>query len=94
MPAVKFSASGQVALPKRIQKKLGLEPGDYLEVEEKGGKVVLTPKTLVDKRIQKRLAESFEDFRKGRVYGPFPSAKEMVRSLHAGARQRKKRKPA
>jgi len=32
--------------------------------------------------------------RKGRVYGPFPSAKEMVRSLHAGARQRKKRKPA
>ena len=94
MPAVKFGTSGQVALPKTIQKKLGLEPGDYLEVEEKGGKIVLTPKTLVDKRIEKGIAEGLEDIRKGRVYGPFPSAKEMIRSLRAGVRERKKHKPA
>ena len=35
----------------RIHDKLGLSPGDYLEVELERGKVVMTPKTLVDKQI-------------------------------------------
>ncbi len=83
MPAVKFGTSGQVALPKTIQKKLGLEPGDYLEVEEKGGKVVLTPKTLVDKRIEKGIAEGLEDIKKGRVLGPFKTAKEAMKALRS-----------
>lgn len=89
MSAVKIGVSRQVVIPKKIHDELGLAPGDYLKVEVDKGKVVLTPKALVDKDVERRLAESFEDFRKGRVYGPFSSAKEAIRSLRSG----KKRKP-
>lgn len=84
MPAVKIGISRQVVIPKKIHDELGLAPGDYLEVEVDKGKVVLTPKALVNKEVERRLSESFEDFRKGRVYGPFSSAKEAIRSLRDG----------
>jgi hypothetical protein len=45
-------------------------------------KVVLTPKALVEKR----LAEALEDVKREHVYGPFRSAKEMIRSLRAAGR--------
>ena len=75
---VKVGASRQVIIPKKIHDRLGLEPGDYLEVELQEDKVVLTPKALVEKR----LAEALEDVKHGRIHGPFRSAKEMLRSLH------------
>ncbi|MBI4382293.1 MAG: AbrB/MazE/SpoVT family DNA-binding domain-containing protein [candidate division NC10 bacterium] len=92
MPAVKIGVSRQVVIPKNVHDQLGLAPGDYLEVEVRAGKVVLTPKTLVDKRIEKRLAEALEDFRKGRTYGPFDSAREAIRFLRTEVRKRKKSK--
>lgn len=90
MPAVKIGVSRQVVIPKKLHDELGLTPGDYLEVELERGKLVLTPKTLVDKAIEQRLAESFEDFRRGRTHGPFSSAKAAVRSLRQGARRTKR----
>jgi AbrB family looped-hinge helix DNA binding protein len=90
MSVVKVGASRQVVIPKKIHDQLGLEPGDYLEVELQGRKVVFTPKTLVDKRIE----EGLEDIRQGRVYGPFRSAQEMVRSLRSlSKRSRKSKRP-
>jgi AbrB family looped-hinge helix DNA binding protein len=81
--AVKIGVSRQVVIPKRIHDQLGLEPGDYLEVELDGDRVVMTPKAL----IEKRLAEGLDDIRKGRMRGPFQSVPALVRSL------RKSRKP-
>ena len=77
---VKLGTSRQVIIPKKIHDRLGLAPGDYLEVELREDKVVLTPKALVEKR----LAEALEDVKRGRVHGPFRSAKEMISSLRAG----------
>ena len=98
MAAVKIGVSRQVVIPKKIHDELGLTPGDYLEVEVHRGKVVMTPKGLVDKQLEKRLAESFEDFRKGRTHGPFTSAKEAVRfllgALHPQLHRRSSRHPA
>ena len=51
MPAVKIGKSWQVVIPKRTHDELGLAAGDYLEVTTTDGKVVLTPKELVDKRL-------------------------------------------
>ena len=92
MPAVKIGVSRQVVIPKKLHDRMGLAPGDYLEVELARGKLVLTPKTLVDKRVEQGLAESFEDFRQGRSHGPFPSAKEAIRFLHRETKKRKKAK--
>jgi AbrB family looped-hinge helix DNA binding protein len=81
--AVKIGVSRQVVIPKRIHDQLGLAPGDYLEVELEGERVILTPKTLVEKR----LAESLEDVRDGRMHGPFQSVPALLRSLHKAKRK-------
>jgi AbrB family looped-hinge helix DNA binding protein len=81
-PTVKIGTSRQVVIPKKIHDRLGLAPGDYLQVELEGTRVVFTPKTLLDKDIGARLAEALEDVRHGRVAGPFRSAKAMIRALH------------
>jgi AbrB family looped-hinge helix DNA binding protein len=74
---VKIGTSRQLIIPKKIHDRLGLAPGDYLEVELRDHKVILTPKGLVEKR----LAEALDDVKRGRVQGPFRSANEMLRSL-------------
>ena len=90
MPAVKIGTSRQVVIPKKIHDEIGLTPGDYLEVELHDGKVVLTPKTLVDKQIKDRLKEGLEDIKRGRIHGPFDSTKDMVRSLRKGKKSKKR----
>jgi AbrB family looped-hinge helix DNA binding protein len=87
MPAVKIGVSRQVAIPKKLHDQLGLSPGDYLEVEVRNNRLILTPKTL----IEKRLAEGLDDLKRGRTYGPFASAQALIRSLHHEAKKRKKR---
>ncbi len=77
MRAVKVGVSRQVAIPKEIHDQLGLSPGDYLEVEVRDNRIILTPKELVDKR----LGEAEEDIRKGRVHGPYDSAAQAVKAL-------------
>jgi AbrB family looped-hinge helix DNA binding protein len=83
---VKIGVSRQVAIPKKLHDQLGLAPGDYLQVELEGDRLILTPKAL----IEKRLAEGLEDIREGRVHGPFRSASALLRSLH---RTRKTKAP-
>jgi AbrB family looped-hinge helix DNA binding protein len=46
----RLSTKGQVVLPSRIRRKLGLQAGDPLEARVEGGSVVLTPQR---KRLQK-----------------------------------------
>ena len=81
--AVKIGVSRQVVIPKKIHDELGLEPGDYLEVELEGDRVVFTPKALVEKR----LAEGLEDIRQGKIRGPFLSVPALVRSLHKATKK-------
>ena len=80
--------SRQVVIPKRIHDQLGLEPGDYLEVELEGDRVIMTPKALIEKRLAEGLAEGLNDIRKGRVRGPFRSVRALVRSLRKATKTR------
>ena len=61
---------------------VGHRPGD----EVRDNRLILTPKTL----IEKRLAEGLDDLKRGRTYGPFSSPSALIRSLHHEAKQRKK----
>jgi AbrB family looped-hinge helix DNA binding protein len=87
MPLVKVKDRYQVTLPPSIRTEAGLAVGDLLEARVEGKKITLTPKAVADRHVETRLAESFADYRKGRVAGPFTSAKDAVRAL----RQKKKR---
>jgi AbrB family looped-hinge helix DNA binding protein len=82
MGAVKVGVSRQIAIPKKVHDQLGLSPGDYLEVEVRDRRIILTPKELVDKR----LADADEDIRKGRVHGPYRSAAAAVKALRRRAK--------
>ena len=82
MPLVRVKEKFQVPLPASVRQKTGLAVGDLLEANVEGKKITLTPKSVIDRE----LALALEDVKKGRVYGPFRSAKEMLRSLR-GARK-------
>ncbi|MCX6142093.1 MAG: AbrB/MazE/SpoVT family DNA-binding domain-containing protein [Ignavibacteriales bacterium] len=90
MAAIKIGASRQVAIPKKIHEELHLRAGDYLEIELRNGTLVLTPKALIDKHLEERLSEAFEDIKKGRVHGPFESGKKVVQSLRRSSKRPKK----
>ena len=87
MPVVKVQKKGQVTLPVRLRAKAGIAEGDLVEVQIEHGKITFTPKSLVDRHI----AESLEDYKKGRSYGPFESAERMIASLKANLKKRSKR---
>ena len=78
MPIVRVKTKYQVTLPTAIRVRAGIRVGDVLEAKVEKGKITLTPKSIVDRGI----AEGLEDIKRGRVYGPFDSAEEMLRSLH------------
>ena len=87
MPLVKVKEKFQVTLPASVRRKAGLAVGDLLEANVEGKKITLTPKSVVDRE----LALALEDVRKGRVYGPFSSAKELIQSLHREAKKLRKK---
>ncbi|MFH1146304.1 MAG: AbrB/MazE/SpoVT family DNA-binding domain-containing protein, partial [Pseudomonadota bacterium] len=49
MPDImKISPQGQIRIPKKIMQTLGIDKGDYLEVDVEEGNVVLRPRKLID----------------------------------------------
>ena len=79
MPLVTVKNKHQVVIPAMVRKQAGIRVGDLLEAKVERGQVTFTPKSVIDRGI----AESLEDFKRGRSYGPFDTAEEMIASLHA-----------
>jgi AbrB family looped-hinge helix DNA binding protein len=90
MPLVTVKTKYQVTLPTSVRRQAKLAVGDILEAKVEGTKITLTPKTLVDREI----ALALEEVRKGRVVGPFHSAKALVADLQRRvAREKRKKRP-
>lgn len=49
MSLIQIREKGQITIPSRIRKELGIRKGDYLEIVKEDDKIVITPKILVDK---------------------------------------------
>jgi AbrB family looped-hinge helix DNA binding protein len=72
---IRVKKKAQITLPSGIRRALGIEEGDYLEAELQGGKVVLTPKTVITKlppvtlseRGEQMLREALEEVEAGKV---------------------------
>ena len=73
----KVGASRQFAIPKKVYDALALNTGDYLEIVIQDNCLLVTPKTL----IEKRLAEGLKDITEGRVTGPFSTVDDVMESL-------------
>ena len=83
MAIVRVKTKYQVTLPTAVRERAGVNVGDALEATVEEGKITLTPKSIVDRGI----AEGLEDIRAGRVYGPFNSADDMLKSLHGNVKK-------
>jgi bifunctional DNA-binding transcriptional regulator/antitoxin component of YhaV-PrlF toxin-antitoxin module len=88
MAVVKVMGGRQVVIPKELFEELELKIGDYLEAKVQNGKIVYTPKELVDRdpwywsqEGQRRIGEALKDIEEGRVVGPFTTAQEVMKSL-------------
>lgn len=90
----------QVVIPKKVRRKVRVNIGDVLEAKAERGKIILTPKLVVDRTaaneytprqrriIDAHLAKALGDVKKGRTYGPFDSADEMIASMKAELKKR------
>ena len=89
MPLVKVKKYCQITLPSAIRKKCRIDEGDYLEIEEKDGAMVLKPVKIVhpdeayfySKEWQKGEAEADKDIAKGDVIGPFDNLADGLNAL-------------
>jgi AbrB family looped-hinge helix DNA binding protein len=110
---VKIQKKGQVTIPNRLRTQAGLADGDLVEASFERGKIILKPQFVIDRSkfptaagdytsaqrrvIDARLAESRDDFEKGRTYGPFETHEAMMAFLHgqlnkSGGKKNAKRK--
>jgi AbrB family looped-hinge helix DNA binding protein len=105
---VRVQKKGQVTLPTRLRSQAGITDGDLVEARFQRGKIILTPKVVIDRSkfptaddeytpaqrrvIDARLVESAEDVKKGRTYGPFDTANEAIKFLHKEIKARKSKR--
>ena len=84
----KVTRHGQITLPSEVRRRMDIVEGDFIEVGIVQGKIVLTPKRLVDKSQawfwtpgwQAAEAEAQSDIDAGRV-AAFASLNELVADL-------------
>ncbi|MEW6326441.1 MAG: AbrB/MazE/SpoVT family DNA-binding domain-containing protein [Thermodesulfobacteriota bacterium] len=89
MPLVKVKRHYQITIPQGLRRKLNLAVGDYVEVENKDGDIIMKPVKLVHpdqeyfytKEWQEGEAQADKDIAKGDVVGPFDNIKAAVRAL-------------
>ena len=89
MAVTRIGPKHQVTIPAEALERLGLEPGDFLEVQVDGEALRLVPQKLIPKdqawfwtrEWQEGEREAEEDIEQGRVSGPFDSVDQLMRYL-------------
>jgi bifunctional DNA-binding transcriptional regulator/antitoxin component of YhaV-PrlF toxin-antitoxin module len=80
-----------LVVPRSVRRRAGIKAGDRLEFKVSGGVINIVPKlpsaddeyTPEQRRIvNARLAESKDDLKKGRTFGPFETHEAMIAFLH------------
>jgi AbrB family looped-hinge helix DNA binding protein len=100
----KIQHKGQVTIPTSVRRQAGLSKGDLVSFAFQRGKIVITPKLVIDRSqfpnaddeytpaqrriIDARLDESEEDLKKGRTFGPFNTAEDMIAHMKGQLKQR------
>jgi AbrB family looped-hinge helix DNA binding protein len=90
---VKVQRNGQVTIPTRLRTQVGLVDGDLVEARAHRGRIVLTPKFIVDREytpaqrrvIDARLARAEADIKAGRVSKAFSNHSEFIADLRSAA---------
>ena len=89
MPSVRIGPKHQITIPPELFERLGLQPGDLLDVQARDGVLYAVPLQLVPRdqawfwtrEWQEMEREADEAIEKGEVSGPFESAEELIKHL-------------
>jgi len=89
MELVRIKRHYQITLPVGLRKKLNIDIGDYVEVENKNGDIVMRPVKVVHpdqeyfytREWQEGEAQADKDIAKGDVIGPFDNIKDGLKAL-------------
>ena len=89
MPMLRVRDKAQITLPVTIRRALGIKPGDYLEAEIQGNKLMLTPQVFVAKsepvmlseQGEQMLEEALDDIQAGHVK-EYDDAESLIADLH------------
>jgi len=83
MNTVKLQQRGLLTLPKKIRETLGLEDGQVLRIEEKAGKITLTPQSTASRLdLSQMIKQGIADLKEGHFI-EFGSSKELNKKLPA-----------
>ena len=86
---MKISPQGQIRIPKKIMSTLGIEKGDYVEVDIEDGQIILKPRKLIDpsqgwywtKEWQKMEADVDDEIEEHQLSPKFQAAEEGLKWL-------------
>jgi len=89
MTLVRVKKNYQITIPQSLRKRLNLVVGDYVEVENQNGEIIMRPVKLVHpdqeyfytKEWQKGETQADKDIAKGDVIGPFDNIKDSLKAL-------------
>jgi AbrB family looped-hinge helix DNA binding protein len=100
---VRIHRKGQMTLPTRLRALAGIAEGDLVEAAFQRGKIIITPKLLIDRSqfssaggeytpaqrrvIDARLAKADADIKGGRVSRAFETHEEFIADLHKEAKK-------
>jgi AbrB family looped-hinge helix DNA binding protein len=99
---VKVQQKGQMTIPRRVRSAVGLDDGDLVEVRAVGRKIVITPQLVIDRSkfptaddytpaqrraIDRGIAQSEKEYRRGKGLGPFDTHEAFIASLHREAKK-------
>ena len=85
-----------IVVPEVLRRRAGIVPGDTVEMKAIGGVITIVVNPEADEEeytpnqrriIDAQLVESEEDFKRGRIFGPFATHKEFIASLHKEAKK-------
>jgi AbrB family looped-hinge helix DNA binding protein len=92
MPIARVGTKHQIVIPKAVFAKLGLAPGDYVEVSLRKNHAVITRKKFVDDfpttdevigpKTRASIQKGLKELKAGRSRGPFKNAKDLISDLH------------
>jgi len=100
---VKIQRKGQMTLPSRFRSAVGVAEGDLIELSVQRGRIVLTPKIVVDRSqfpnaddeytpaerraIDRDIAKSLKEYRQGKAIGPFATPEAFIASLRTQSKK-------
>ena len=91
MASTRIGPKHQITIPREAFERLGLQPGDFLEVQVHGDTLYLVPQKLIPRdqawfwtqEWQEREREADEAIASGELSGPFESADDLIRHLRS-----------